>query len=279
MNSLFSYWHFDPGILLFITGICVFYWFTVNFKITSKALYLAAAIVVILLCMASPLHFLGENYLFSAHMLSHVLILLIAGPLIVASIPKENRFQKSLQLFSEKIKKAPILAWLSGVAIMWFWHIPTVFNSLFSMNQMSGPGVHFMGGLMYLHFASLLFAGMIFSWPVINPYRRQRLGALAGVLYLSTACVFCSLLGLIITFSHIGTYTHYINIADRFGFLPLIRDSWDISAAADQQMAGLIMWVPCCFIYLSASMFLLIKWFSSDYKGLVKPEIGLEQYN
>ena len=275
MNSLFSYWHFDPGILLFLTGICFFYLFTTNFKLTTKALYFVAAIGMIILCMASPLHFLGENYLFSAHMLSHVLILLIAGPLIVASIPKENRFKKSLLFFSKKIVRTPVLAWLCGVVMMWFWHIPAVFNRLFEMNQ--SKGIHFMSGIMYLHFASLLLAGIIFSWPIINPYKTYRLRALAGVLYLSTACVFCSLLGLVITFSHPGTYTHYINITDHFGFLPMIRNGWNISAAADQQMAGLIMWVPCCFIYLSASMFLLIKWFGYDYKTVRETKnIGLE---
>jgi cytochrome c oxidase assembly factor CtaG len=276
MNALFSYWHFDPGIMLFITGMCLFYLFTVNFKLTPKSLYFVAAMLLIIICMASPLHFLGENYLFSAHMLSHVLIILIAGPLIVASIPKENRFQKQLLFFSKKISKTPVVAWLCGVAVMWFWHIPAIFNRLFMMNR--NPGVHFMSGLMYLHFLSLLIAGMIFSWPVINPYKNCRLRALAGVLYLSTACVFCSLLGLIITFSHLGTYTHYVNIVDSYGFLPMIRNSWKISAAADQQMAGLIMWVPCCFIYLSASMVLLIKWFNSDYKHVAEAKIGLEGF-
>ena len=274
MHSLFSYWHLDPGIGVLIIGMCLFYLFTANFKLTGQSLYFATAILLIIFCMASPLHFLAENYLFSAHMLSHVLIILITGPLIVASIPKENRFEKQLLFFSKKISKRPIVAWLCGVAIMWFWHIPSIFNRLFVMNQIGG--IHFMSALMYLHFISLLIAGMIFCWPIINPFKTCRLGALRGVLYLSTACLFFSLLGLIITFSHAGTFTHYINIADDYGFLPMIRNNWKISEGADQQMAGLIMWVPCCFIYLSASMILLIKWFGSDYKNLAKTgKIGL----
>ena len=275
MNSIFSYWHFDPGILLLLTGMSLLYLFTTNFKLSNKSLYFAAAVFLMILCMASPLHFLGENYLFSAHMLSHVLMILIAGPFIVASLPKENRFQNQLVFFSKKIMKTPIIAWLCGLAIMWFWNIPSIFNRLFEMNQVAG--IHLMSSLMYLQFISMLVAGIIFSWPIVNPYKPYRLGALAGVLYLSTACVFCSLLGLIITFSHVGTYTHYINIADNYGFLPMIRNSWKISEAADQQMAGLIMWVPCCFIYLSASMLLLIKWFNCDYKNLPNAKkIGLE---
>jgi cytochrome c oxidase assembly factor CtaG len=275
MNSIFSYWYFDPVIVLLMTGMCLLYLFTANFKLSYKSLYLVVAGFLIILCTASPLHFLGKNYLFSAHMLSHVLMILIAGPFIVASLPKENRFQKQLVFFSKKILKTPIIAWLCGVAIMWFWHIPSIFNRLFEMNQVAG--IHLMSSLMYLQYISMLVAGIIFSWPIINPYKPYRLGPLGGVLYLSTACVFCSLLGLIITFSHVGTYTHYINIADNYGFLPMIRNSWKISEAADQQIAGLIMWVPCCFIYLSASMLLLINWFNSDYKNLANGnKIGLE---
>ncbi len=275
MNPIFSYWHFDAGIVLLITGMCLLYLLTARFKLSNRSFYFAFAVFLIILCTASPLHFLGENYLFSAHMLSHVLMILIAGPLIVASLPKENRFQKQLVFFSKKIMKTPITGWLCGVSIMWFWHIPSIFNRLFEMNQVAG--IHLMSSWMYLQFTSMLVAGIIFSWPIINPYKPYRLAPLAGVLYLSTACVFCSLLGLIITFSHVGTYAHYINIADNYGFLPLIRNSWKISEAADQQMAGLIMWVPCCFIYLSASMLLLIKWFNSDYKNLADAKkIGLE---
>jgi cytochrome c oxidase assembly factor CtaG len=47
----------------------------------------------------------------------------------------------------------------------------------------------------------------------------------------------------------------------------MIRNKWKISAAVDQQIAGLIMWVPCCLIYLTASMILLIKWFDENEPG------------
>jgi cytochrome c oxidase assembly factor CtaG len=77
---------------------------------------------------------------------------------------------------------------------------------------------------------------------VITPYAEYRLSPPKAVLYLSGACVFCSLLGLLITFAPAGTYRQV--------------------TAADQQTGGLIMWVPCCFVYLSASMYLLIRWFS-----------------
>src|SRR6185437_72176 len=134
------------------------------------------------------------------------------------------------------------------------WHIPYIFNEATSMHGM---------GLMYLQWLSLLFAGIIFCWPVINPSPEHRIPPLSAVLYLSTACVFCTILGLMITFAPLGIYSHYINPTDSNGFLNLIRNQWKISPGMDQQAAGLIMWVPCCFIYLTASMIILIHWFDS----------------
>lgn len=261
MRSIFLYWHADIISISFIVLLCALYLYTVGFKLSRRSLYFFSGVVLSLIAVASPLHFIGENYLFSAHMISHVLVLLIVAPLIVAGIPPENRFKNHLVKFSQMLCKKPFLSWIIGVGIMWVWHIPAVFNQLFIMNGMQAGAAHSMSTLMYLHMLSLLLAGFIFSWPVINPYQQQRIGSLAAVLYLSSACVFCSLLGLLITFAPVGTYSHYVNPMDMYGYLPVIRNGWGISAAADQQMAGLIMWVPCCFIYLSASMYLLVKWF------------------
>jgi cytochrome c oxidase assembly factor CtaG len=258
MKSIFFEWHFDPPTILFLIALCVIYLYAIGFKLINRSLYFFAAIFLLIVCIDSPLHFLGESYLFSAHMLSHVLIILIAAPLIVAGIPEENKFKKSFHFFSRKIKN-PIICWFTGVSIMWFWHIPYIFNLLFSMNEM---------WLMNLEMLSLLLAGIIFCLPIINPYKENRIAPIEGVLYLSTACVFCSLLGLMITFAPGGMYSH-MNMVANERYLSIIRNEWNISASVDQQIAGLIMWVPGCFIYLSASMFLLIKWFNNytNYSG------------
>lgn len=254
MNPIFSYWHIDLATALVIFSLCQLFFYINGFKLKKRSVYFFGGIALLFLCVASPLHFLGENYLFSAHMLSHVLIILIAAPLMVAGIPKENKIKNALLSFSDK-RGIPIICWFTGVSIMWLWHIPYIFNQLFSMHGML---------LMHIHTFSLLIAGMLFCWPVINPYPQYRMEPLKSVLYLSTACVFCSLLGLMITFSSIGTFTPYLHLSDNYGFLSMIRNEWKISVAADQQMAGLIMWVPCCFIYLTASMILLIKWFDRN---------------
>ena len=260
MRSIFSYWNISAANAIVVLLLCALYLLAVKFRFSKRSFYFLAALCVIVICIVSPLHFLGEHYLFSAHMLSHVLLLLVAGPLVVAAIPNKNSFKKGLLLFSKRTFKTPLLPWLAGVSIMWIWHVPFIFYHLVSMHgaENSSAGMQL---LMAFHTASLLFAGIIFSWPLINPYKQYRLGSLTPVLYLSSACVFCSLLGLLITFAPAGTYTRYITGNDVNGILHVIRNGWNLSASADQQIGGLIMWVPCCFIYLTASMLILIKWF------------------
>lgn len=263
MHSLITYWHLDGVMAVFLILLCLGYFNLTGFILTKKTNYFFAGYLLIILSVASPLHFLGENYLMSAHMLSHVILLLIAGPLMVMGIP-ENIHNKYLDRFSKLLFKIPLLAWITGVIVMWFWHIPAIFNFLFENRERILENGH--TNLMHLflqnlHPISLIGAGIIFSWPVVGPIPSRRIAPLNAVLYLSGACVLCSILGLLITFAPVGIYTYYEHITDRFGFLNLIRNNNGISLLVDQQMAGLIMWVPGCLIYLSASMYLLIKWF------------------
>lgn len=272
MRSIFSYWHFDPIVILFLVALCFVYLYAIHFKLRKQSLYFFGGILLIILCVASPLHFLAENYLFSAHMASHVLLLLIAAPLLVGGIPKENRFKKFFLTLSTNKIGIFALCWFAGVGIMWFWHIPYIFNQ-----ATSGDGM----GLMYLQWLTLLVAGIIFCWPVINPYREYRISPPSAVLYLSIACVFCTILGLMIAFGPVGIYSHYTNIADSFGYLGLIRNQWGISAGTDQQAAGLIMWVPGCIIYLTASVVILVDWFNGNelYSAPDKAVIRLQKKN
>jgi putative membrane protein len=259
MLSLLKYWHLDILMTVYLVIICIGYFYVDGFKDRKKSVYFFIGYGLIILSVASPLHFLGENYLMSAHMASHVILLLIAAPFLVAGVPESR--DKHLILFSERLAKYPWLPWMAGVCIMWFWHIPGVFNRLFHTVDLTAGHSHPINLLSDIHLMSLVFAGILFSWPVLGPVKSARIPSVNAVLYLSAACIFCSVLGLLITFAPMGTYTHYEHITDQFGFLQMIRDENGISAVVDQQMAGLIMWVPGCVIYLTASMWLLMKWF------------------
>lgn len=82
-----------------------------------------------------------------------------------------------------------------------------------------------------------LITGTIFWWPILGP-RDRPLPALGTVAYLFSACLSCTLLGAYLTFSS--------------------------GASSDQQLAGLLMWVPGCFVYLSAILVTVKRWYSSE---------------
>ena len=84
-----------------------------------------------------------------------------------------------------------------------------------------------------------------------------------AVLYLFSACVACSILGILITFAPISVCPIYAQPpVDRLGILNLIQASWNITPEKDQQVGGLLMWVPMCLIYLSAIVAQLARWFA-----------------
>ncbi len=257
MSSLFLQWHTDILMLVFITTIVVLYLYMINFKLNKQSAYFFTGLFILILAVASPVHFLGMHYLFSAHMTTHIMLLLLAAPLMVLSIPAENRFKKALSIFSKKIHTALFLCWITGIGIMWVWHVPSIYNYVFSM-KMDHQVINILPDV---HSISLIIAGALFSWPVIGPYANYRINPLGGILYLVSACVFCSLLGLLITFAPEGLYTHHLALNNGDLFSVMIKSNLGISSAMDQQIAGLIMWVPCCFVYLAGCMFLLKRWY------------------
>ncbi len=136
MQSIFSYWHFNIITTALLLLLCIGYLYSINFHLKKKSVYFFSGIFLILVCITSPLHFVGENYLFSAHMLSHVLLLLIAAPLLVAGLPEENKFKDFFLILSKKNYEVPLVSWLFGVGIMWIWHVPYIFHQLVAMKNM-----------------------------------------------------------------------------------------------------------------------------------------------
>ena len=248
-------WHFDPSILVLAICIIYLYYRIAGFRQQKNLVCFWTAICLFLLLEFSPLHFLGMHYYFSAHMITHVVSLLICGPLLVISIPNKNPSPKpkNLEILSSLLYKHAWLAWFAGVGIMWFWHIPAVFDASFTaMND------HF-SVIPLLHAGSMLLAGMLFSWPLFGPFKNYHIHALSGIVYLFTACVSCSLLGLLITFAPLNTFHYYTSLSASMNMNG--PNPWGLSVKSDQQAAGLIMWVPCCFVYLTCCIYLLQRWF------------------
>ncbi len=269
MENLILYKNEDLLSVLFLCMLICLYIYMNGFSFKKISIYFFAGCLVFYAALIFPAQLLGNKYAFSAQMISHVLILLVAAPLMVAGIEADNKFKNLLIKFSRLMYAHPVISWLTGVGIMWFWHIPYIYNH-FMVNGMMENNFN-TEIIMLIHNSSLLIAGFIFSWPIITPYKNLKLKGLHGILYLSIACVFCSLLGLIITFAPIGMYLS----------MPVMYATQAMQAnvqmqSQDQQAAGLIMWVPCCFIYLSGAMILIMQWMNEKIPAAKEHKIILK---
>jgi len=247
MGPILYRWHFDLPIVLMAIGLLYLYYKLTGFRWPRKSVLFILAMLLFLLVTCSPPHYLGMHNYLSAHMIGHILLLLICGPLMVFSLPEQPQ---TLRRFSSFLSKRAWLAWMTGVGIMWFWHIPSIFNHM--MSDMPGLAV-----MPLLQAASLLFAGILFGWPLFGPYPEDRVHPLSGIIYLAAACISCSLMGLLITFAPLDTYYPFAGIKR-------MDNLWGISPKEDLQTAGLIMWVPCCLLYLGGCLLLLRRWLTGD---------------
>jgi cytochrome c oxidase assembly factor CtaG len=250
-----SGWHLNYAILLLVLALCCVYYYAGRFRELKSTRIFCAVMIMLFVIECSPLHDLAMQVYFSAHMIIHVLLLLVFGPLLFMSVPQRlspvaGRWMHKCSVF---LSKYTWVAWLTGVGIMWFWHIPAVFD----MAMQANAGIHAL--LSILQTLSLLLAGIIFSWPVIGPLTGLRMHPLTGIIYLASACASCSLLGLLITFAPPGTYHYYAE-------MKMAYNPWHLTVGSDQQAAGLIMWVPCCFVYLTGCLWVLTRWFAGGDK-------------
>ena len=241
---LFSAWNWNPIVLVAAgIGLAVYLF---AFRAERRLRWFLLALAIFLLTLVSPLNALAEGYLFSAHMLQHIVLLLVVPGFLLLSLPR------SLSLSSRpRLLAHPLTGWIAGVGAMWFWHWPTLCNAAVTSRSVYA-----------LQTVSLLVCGTIFWSQVIAPRDEERLSPPGAVLYLFSACVTCSALGIILTFSPVTVCSIYtMPMGDRLGMWETIRSSWGFTPEKDQQIGGLLMWVPMCFIYLGAIFAQVARWF------------------
>ena len=204
------------------------------------------------IALLSPLHRLGA-VLFSAHMIQHELLMAVSAPLLVLgrplvpfvwALPVTWRHTMGAWASVAPVRRTwglvtlPLVAWtLHGVAI-WVWHAPPLFEATLRSDL-----IH------TLQHLSFLGTGLLFWWALLRG-REGRLGRPAGALYLFTTSVHTTVLGALLTFSSRLWYPGYATSTAPLGLTPL----------EDQQLAGLIMWVPAGLVYLIATLVITASW-------------------
>jgi putative membrane protein len=146
----------------------------------------------------------------------------------------------------------PAVCWACGVGAMWVWHAPVLCNAAAESRAVSA-----------VQTVSLLLMGGAFWWQLLAPCESQRIAPLRGVVYLFAACAACTVLGMILTFSPVTVCRAYLSPVDRLGIEPMIVGAWGMTPGRDEQIGGLMMWVPMCLVYLSAIIGQIARWYGT----------------
>ena len=255
-------WDWEPSVIIGCAALAAVYLVFARGRSRMQAICFLAGTLLLLLDLVSPLDTLGDSYLFSAHVAQHFILALIVPPLWLLGMPR--RAAKAALRYrsirrTERVLAWPPGAWLAGVGAMLLWHFPPLFNAALADNA--------------LHVAqhlSFLITGAIFWWPICGPLAERRLSIMPAIVYLFSACTVCSLLGAALTFSAPGAYPVYLQPADRLGILPLIR-SWGLDPKSDQQLGGMLMWVPGCLVYLTAILVRVGEWYRVPQPAVIDP--------
>ncbi len=259
-------WDWDPTIVLGCLALLVGYAFAVGFRSTWVALCFVLGDLVLLLALVSPIDVLGDYYLLSAHMLQHLLLVLVVPPLLLLGIPssmwQKARRHKLVRRFDQLLSQ-PVVAWLVGILTLSIWHLPVLYEAALESER-----IHIVEHL------SFIISAVIFWYPAIAADAEHRLSSLGAMIYFNAAGMENTLLGILIAFSPHVLYSTYLQPQDPLRILAWIREGWGLSAASDQEIAGLMMWVPGSFPYLIVTFALLIRWFANGDKEEPRSEMG-----
>ena len=244
-------WHWMSPIWAVVGLLLIGYLMAVRPLQPARCIAFLLGLLFLSMAYVSPIGYLADGFVFSAHMIQHLLMLLVVPLCLLLSLPSRQTTPAHAGEKSPSLKILATLGWLGGVGAMWFWHVPslcTISTETFTVGLVRD--------------ASFLLAGLIFWWPIYGPLERTRLEPPVGVLYLFTACLGCSLLGIYITFTSTVVCPVFASPADQFGVLAQLQAA-GLTPGVDQNIGGLLMWIPPCILYTGAIISLLARWYTS----------------
>lgn len=267
LETLKTGWHGDLSVLLGIFVLQAWYllgtgplrrrygwgppptrWQIVSFQ---------SALVVIYMATQSPLHEWADTYLFSAHMVQHLLMVQVMPPLLLLGIPgwllRPFLPWPGVRPLA-RFLTAPLVAFFLADAVFAVWHFPELYNA-----AMVDHNVHIIMHLM------MMFTGVTMWWPIYSSLEEfPPLNRPFQMLYLFMqslpAAIICALIALT---DHVA-YPWYTQAPRIFGISPL----------DDQKLGGLIMWVPGAMVFWFFMTIVFFQWFAEESR---KEEEGDEE--
>jgi putative membrane protein len=259
-TALLRAWPFEP--LVWLSVLLAAWWYLracarVPAYPSVRRWHWLLGLGVIVIALAGPVA-TYEGSLFSVHMVQHLLLTMVAAPLLMLGAPvtlalraarPEGRKRLVRVLHSKPVRflTHPAVTWSVFALVMWISHF-TSFYDLALENEAAHVAEH----------TIYLTAACLFWWPVIGlDPGAARLGWPGRVVYLLLAMPQQSFLGLAIHQANEPLYPHYETLA---------RD-WGPTVLADQQLAGAIMWVAGDLLFIGALVFAVLAWMRHEQRA------------
>lgn len=264
LNFWLTEWNLAPSLLLgtlLVIGLYLYalgpyhrrYYPDVPIKRGQTVAFLLG-VLIMCLALISPLDTLGDDYLFSAHMLQHLCLTTFGPPLLLVGTP-EWMIERALNnriifLVLKGLTWAPVAFFLYN-ADFFLWHAPPLYNA-----TLENETIH-----IFEHITFIVF-GILSWWPILSPSQKLPRLSLGGqILYIFLMGMPAVLLGAGLTFMP-PLYAPYLSA--------LIV--WGISHTVDQQLGGLIMWVPVNIFYIIIMSALFLRWMQRQEARQIEAE-------
>jgi len=261
-GTVLSWWTWDPFVILLLAVSGALYavglarlWRRAGVGQGIRrwqAACFAGGWLALVVALISPLDALG-GILFSAHMAQHEVLILIAAPLMVLgrplapflwALPRDVReeagrvSQASWFAASWRRLTAPATVFVLHGLALWIWHLPSLYQATLDDDLIHA-----------LQHLSFFLSAALFWWALIHG-RFGRLGYGAAVVYVFATSMHSGILGALLTFAPRLWYPIYQARTSRWGLSPL----------EDQQLAGLIMWIPAGVVFIFLGLGLFAAW-------------------
>ena len=256
-GSLWTHWHAHPDALI---GLAMFqgayllgigplrerYRLADDVNPRQVATF-TAGVMVIFFSLVSPLHELSDSYLFSAHMVQHVLLTLIAPPLLILGTPDwllRPLLRPNWAFRLARLGTHPVIAFGFFNIVFSLWHIPALYNL-----SVTNHGVHIGEHLLFMGAAVLMW------WPIAGTLPEiPRLSYPATIAYMFLLSIAQIIVFAPITFSREPLYEWYVN-APRL---------WDISPVLDQQLGAIFMKMGGGVLFLTLIIIAFFRWYNRE---------------